>query len=91
MIKRFLFKRPTWFTHEGYWRLAQVVRLGPFVCLMLYAVVALIASLIYRGSSAALFSLNAFGGGLALLVATHLLLRLIVWIVEGFHAAKKSA
>lgn len=90
-VKSFLFKRPLWFTHEGYWRLAQVLRLGPFCWLLICAAAMLGASIYYQDNETTGIGLGFLVGAIAALTTTHLLLRLIVWIIAGFTAGKKSA
>jgi hypothetical protein len=87
MLKEFLFRRPSWFQHEGFWRLAQVARLGiPCGVALLYAFVFFVYGLnkpIYFVGVVA-----AIAAGFVLLLIIHGLLRIAVWIADGF---KKTA
>ncbi|WP_223592408.1 hypothetical protein [Pseudomonas sp. A-R-19] len=89
MLIDFLFKRPGWFKHEGYWRLAQVLRLGPALLLLIGAVISLV--FIFDGGFKApyiglslLNSVGWFASAVVCLVVAHWLIRLIVWIIDGF-------
>jgi membrane protein YdbS with pleckstrin-like domain len=91
MLKNFLFKRPDWFKHEGYWRLAQVFRLGLAAMFLVFAVVSLGAGVVaYRSSG--FFELGFVWAVTAVcsVVAVHWLLRLIVWVIEGFRGEVKG-
>lgn len=96
MLSSFLFKRPQWFNHEGYWRLAQVLRLGPTFTLL--AISALFFAVSFYGASIGdedatdTFGLTVawFIGAIVYVVAMHWLIRLIVWITDGFKEAGKS-
>jgi hypothetical protein len=92
MLKNFLFNRPKWFTHEGYWRLAQVIRLGPFYGLLVTSGVLFIAAIFQENNFDTLLG-GAFaaGGAVVLLGSAHLLLKLIVWIADGFQATRKTS
>lgn len=95
MWKHFLFKRPDWFKHEGYWRLAQVFRLGPAIIFVAISAFALAASFIKAGigedNSIEIFGIAVawFAGAVAYIVAIHWLIRLIVWIIDGFKESRK--
>lgn len=92
LIKTFLFRRPAWFTHEGYWRLAQVLRLGPSGALLLLSLAACAVGLFLKDSTDSLYiGLGYFAGAVAALVGMHLILRLAVWIIDGFNTPKKSS
>lgn len=90
MLKDFLFKRPDWFKHEGYWRLAQVLRLGPtfiflaisLVCFGAWIFLIVIGEL--EGENASVMALAWLTGAVAYVGAIHWLVRLAVWINEGF-------
>ncbi|WP_223508750.1 hypothetical protein [Pseudomonas sp. BF-RE-29] len=89
MLKDFLFKRPDWFKHEGYWRLAQVFRLGPALLLLVGTVISLV--FIFDGGFKApyvvgnlLNSAGWFASAVVCLVVAHWLIRLIAWIIDGF-------
>lgn len=87
MLKKILFQRPTWFRHEGFWRIAQVMRLGPPAALSLFGILVLGAGLVdwnERGSEALDMALGSFVGAIAIFVLVHLALRLIAWIIDGF-------
>lgn len=96
-LKSFIFKRPAWFKHEGYWRLAQVFRLGPTATFLLFSgfFFAGFLYMIVNTERDITFvvgaSLGWFLGAIAYVVAAHWLLRLIVWIVEGFKSSDKAA
>lgn len=95
MLKNYLFKRPEWFKHEGYWRLAQVFRIGPtfiFLAISVFCAGAIIVFL-WQGrvaGDAAELALSWFAGAVAYVVVMHWLIRLIVWITDGFKEAGKS-
>lgn len=86
MVKKILFQRPAWFRHEGYWRIAQVVRLGPSAALGLFGLLGLVVGLLRADDDYSYeISINCFIGAIATFVTIHLMLRLIVWIIDGFH------
>ena len=97
MLKSFLFKRPDWFRHEGYWRLAQVLRLGPtfaflaFSGLFFCGWIFLIFSGELAGENASILALAWFAGAVAYIIALHWLIRLIVWITDGFKESRKQS
>jgi hypothetical protein len=89
MLRNFLFKRPDWFKHEGYWRLAQVFRIGPATAFLVFGVVCLAyvffiphRSFDFREQVA--IGVVWLGASVVSLVSIHFLIRLIVWITEGF-------
>ena len=90
MLRNFLFRRPDWFRHEGYWRLAQVLRLGPAFIFLAISVLGFTLSFYMAGvgdeDSNTAFGITAawLAGAIAYVIAMHWLLRLIVWITEGF-------
>jgi len=87
MLKSFLFKRPSWFRHEGYWRLAQVFRLAPSIFLFSCGVICLgVGVYIPDGIYILRLSGALIAAAIGFLVLVHLFLRLIVWIVDGFKA-----
>ena len=96
MLKRFLFRRPDWFKHEGYWRLAQVLRLGPAFIFLTFSVIFfggwifLILTRDLAGENASLLALAWFTGAVVYVTAMHWLIRLIVWITDGFKETGKS-
>jgi membrane protein YdbS with pleckstrin-like domain len=89
MLRNFLFKRPDWFKHEGYWRLAQVFRIGPATAFLLYGLICLVYTLFVPlsgygfGDQVAVVAVW-LGVSVVSLVSIHFLVRLIVWIREGF-------
>lgn len=86
MIKKILLQRPAWFRHEGYWRIAQVVRLGPSAALALFGLVVLVAGLLDSGKDHSYeVAINSLIGAVVIFITIHLVLRLIVWIIDGFH------
>ena len=86
MVKKILFQRPAWFRHEGYWRIAQVVRLGPSVALALFGLLGLVVGLLDSDKDYSYeVAINSLIGAVVIFVTTHLMLRLIVWIIDGFH------
>lgn len=88
MLNEFLFKRPEWFKHEGYWRLAQVFRIGPVVFGMVMAIAAAFLAIFEFGWDYFRYVYVWVGGSIAYIISSHLLMRLIVWIVEGFKSSK---
>lgn len=96
MLKKFLFKRPDWFKHEGYWRLAQVLRLGPASIFLAFSVlffggwIFLIFTRSLEGENASLLALAWLAGAVVYVTAMHWLIRLIVWITDGFKETGKS-
>jgi hypothetical protein len=88
VLKNFLFKRPEWFKHEGYWRLAQVFRIGPSAFCFILGILAFFYTFIMACSSCRRdqfgYVMMWFAASISLLVAFHFLIRLIVWIIEGF-------
>ncbi|WP_150816570.1 hypothetical protein [Pseudomonas fluorescens] len=97
MLKQFLFKRPDWFKHEGYWRLAQVLRLGPTFTFLAFSVIFfggwifMISNGEREGENASVIALAWLAGAVAYIVAMHWLVRLVVWIAEGFKSGSKAA
>lgn len=95
MLKSFLFKKPSWFKHEGYWRLAQVLRLGPTFIFITFGVLFIAGSayLAIAGrspeNSGLAFAMGWFAGAVAYFAAMHWLIRLAVWITEGFNGHAK--
>ncbi|ANH96491.1 hypothetical protein A8L59_03570 [Pseudomonas koreensis] len=95
-LKSFIFKRPDWFKHEGYWRLAQVFRLGPAATFLVFSGFFLVGMLFMIVSKdrdvtfAAGASLGWLAGAIVYVIAAHWLIRLIVWIVEGFQSIDKA-
>lgn len=86
MVKKILFQRPAWFRHEGYWRIAQVLRLGPSVALALFGLLGLVVGLLDSDKDYSYeVAINSLIGAVVIFVTTHLMLRLIVWIIDGFH------
>jgi divalent metal cation (Fe/Co/Zn/Cd) transporter len=90
VLKSFLFKRPNWFKHEGYWRLAQVLRLGPTFIFITFGVL-FIAGSAYLAivgenpeNSGLVFVTGWFTGAATYLVVIHWLIRVAVWVTEGF-------
>ncbi|WP_124182820.1 hypothetical protein [Pseudomonas aeruginosa] len=80
-LKSFLFKRPEWFSHEGYWRVSQIFRIGVPALLFCLAVLMLFSpSESERMFGPFLFSCAA----VVSIVIIHFALQLIVWVVEGF-------
>ncbi|WP_449103568.1 hypothetical protein [Pseudomonas veronii] len=97
MLRNFLFKRPDWFKHEGYWRLTQVLKLGPTFAFLAVSAFCLAASF-YEAGSGGKSAIAAFGfavawfvGAVAYVIAMHWLIRLIFWITEGFKDGSKAA
>jgi len=86
----FIFKRPAWFKHEGYWRLAQVLRLGPAATFLAFSVASLGIGVFFARGFFEL-SLGWLAGSLASFVTVHWLLRLIAWIADGFKSRDKAA
>lgn len=90
MFKSFLFKRPDWFKHEGYWRLAQVFRIGLSFFVLAIGIFALGAGVLLlmqgkiHGLEVMLIGLVYFAGAVACVIVLHWLIRLIVWITDGF-------
>jgi hypothetical protein len=90
MLNSFLFKRPDWFKHEGYWRLAQVFRLAPTAFLLVSGIVSFgFGVYIPDGVYILRLSLVLLVGGIVYLVLVHWLLRLLAWIVDGFRNGSK--
>ena len=95
MLKNFFFKRPNWFRHEGYWRLAQVLRVGPsifflLIALLCLAVIPFIADDARDVRDRLEISLGFFAASVASFVIAHWLIRLVAWIADGFKEAGKS-
>lgn len=95
MLRNFLFNRPDWFKHEGYWRLTQVLRLGPTFVLLAISALCLALSF-YKSGSGREDGLEVFGfavawlaGAVVYVVAMHWLVRLVIWITEGFKQGGK--
>lgn len=71
MLKSFLFRRPDWFRHEGCWRLAQVLRLGPAFTFLAFSVIFFVAwiSILISGGrageNASVIALAWFAGAVA--------------------------
>lgn len=87
-MKKFLLNRPAWFRHEGYWRIAQVFRLGPAGLLIAAGIAGEIAGVYIReGNDIFVVSAGYICGGVGLFAGVHLLLRLACWIADGFQAA----
>lgn len=99
-MRNFFFKRPDWFPSglrsEGYWRLAQVFRIGPAALCLIIALIVFVVVLTmgYRDSDfsdqlglAALWLIAAITS----FVLAHFLIRLIVWIIEGFNGSGKAS
>lgn len=90
MLKNFLFTRPDWFRHEGYWRLAQVLRLGPTFTFLAISALFFAVSFYKAGigdddlTDAFGFAVAWLAGAVVYVVAMHWLVRLIVWVKEGF-------
>ncbi|PBJ21662.1 hypothetical protein BSF44_35250 [Pseudomonas sp. ACN8] len=85
MLKSFLFNRPDWFKHEGYWRLVQVLRIGiPAAGVLLGVGLALLDHKVQSGIGMIISSV-------AVLFGIHLAMYLIVWIIEGFKGGEKSS
>ena len=90
MLKSFLFKKPNWFKHEGYWRLAQVLRLGPTLIFLTIGIIFISGSVylaivgINPNNSGFEFAMGWFAGAATYLLAVHWLLRMVVWVVAGF-------
>ena len=91
-MKDFLFRRPDWFKHEGYWRLAQVFRIGPTVFgLVMTVLMAYLAIFEFQSWRYFQYVYAWVGGTIAYLVSIHFLIRMIVWIVDGFKSSGKPA
>ncbi|WP_154859858.1 hypothetical protein [Pseudomonas fluorescens] len=95
MLNKFLFKRPDWFKYEGYWRLAQVLRLGPAVFFLVFGGFYLFGVIVVfvegnDPSVAIALALAWFAGAVAYVVAVYWLLRLVVWIADGFKDSGRS-
>ena len=93
-MKNFLFKRPDWFKHEGYWRLAQIFRIGPSAFCFILGVVAFFYMFVMacRACQGDQFGyvMLWFGASAGFFVVAHFLIRLIVWIIEGFKDSGKA-
>lgn len=72
----FLFMRPQWFPHEGFWRLIQVFRLGSAAVLSAFSAMAFI----FGGDLTPAFAAAA----IACLIGPVLVLRLLMWVIRGF-------
>lgn len=91
MMIKLLFNKPHWFKHEGYWRLAQVLRLGTGGILTVIGAFALIASLsTHNTKEPILIGLTFLICAPISLILIDLILRLMHWLVDGFTVAKKS-
>lgn len=90
MLMNFLFKRPDWFKHEGYWRLTQVLRLGPTLTFIIFSLLFLAVAIFLavegrnKENSGFAFAMWWFLGAVAYIVAMHWLVRLTVWVTDGF-------
>lgn len=73
----FLFVRPRWFPHEGFWRLIQVFRLGSAAVFLALSVMAFF----FGGDLAPGFAAAA----IACLIGPILALRLLMWVIRGFN------
>lgn len=90
-MKEFLFIRPTWFRHEGWWRLVQVVRLGPPFALLVLGVGIIGLHLLGSNDYEWLTEVAiCFIGAPVVLTIAHVALKLICWIFDGFLAEKKT-
>jgi len=72
----FLFVRPRWFPHEGFWRLIQVFRLGSAAVFIAFSALAFI----FGGDLSSAFA----AAGIACLIGPILALRLLMWVIRGF-------
>ncbi|MFP3678861.1 hypothetical protein SB725_17320 [Pseudomonas sp. SIMBA_041] len=96
MLKSFLFKRPDWFKREGYWRLAQVLRLGLTFAFLATSVFFLSISVYVAVTrrpnldDAIGFTVAWFVGAVAYVIIVHWVIRLIVWIADGFKIGSES-
>ncbi len=72
----FLFVKPQWFPHEGFWRLIQVFRLGSASVFIAFSAMAFI----FGGDLAPAFAAAA----IACLIGPILVLRILMWVIRGF-------
>lgn len=80
-LKEFLFQRPDWFPHEGYWRLSQVLRIGVPSILLFLAVIFLFSP---SDSERVIGPIVFTCAAVISVVAIHLALRVGVWVMHGF-------
>ncbi|MFA1240976.1 hypothetical protein ACCC84_21950 [Serratia odorifera] len=86
--------RPSWFNHEGYWRILVIVRFLLFVPILLWGSILAVRG-IYNTVTDSYIGVEWIYAGIFLIVTSfvlvillNLLLRVVGWVVAGFTESK---